>query len=96
MNEGKARGVPDLLLCERDYHLLNAVAGPLGPMAREQFKKKVRDALSRGATKMSQTGMNVEAVAGLSSRGECDGTGALQLREIVRRQRLPFQEQLRA
>jgi len=50
VNEGKARGVPDLLLCERDYHLLNAVAEPLGPMAREQFKKKVRDALSRGAT----------------------------------------------
>src|SRR3546814_10347951 len=47
MDERKSRRITDMLLGERQIHLLDAVAWPLRPAAHEQFQNQAGNALAR-------------------------------------------------
>src|SRR3546814_20670818 len=47
MDERKSRRITDMLLGERQIHLLDAVAWPLRPAAHEQFQNQAANELAR-------------------------------------------------
>src|SRR3546814_5657435 len=58
MDERKSRRITDMLLGERQIHLLDAVAWPLRPAAHEQFQNQAGNALARIAPDRKRTRLN--------------------------------------
>src|SRR3546814_14503088 len=67
MDERKSRRITDMLLGERQIHLLDAVAWPLRPAAHEQFQNQSGNALARIAP--AEAGEVIEGERAVAAQG---------------------------
>src|SRR3546814_2186143 len=86
MDERKSRRSTDMLLGERQIHLLDAVAWPLRPAAHEQFQNQAGNALARIAP--ADAGEVIEGERAVAAQGAHQPHGDVGIVAHARVQRI--------